>query len=250
MEKRIKLNLAKQKGVKIRRFLLAILCLAMGVCIGKSLQTIQVQQIDLAVIVQNELHNSGVTNPVTAVLLNFRSYDTLLEVGVLVLAAFSVFSLSTVQLPRLEPDKNHIGSVQKCLVRLLTPVMIVIGGYLLWVGADAPGGAFQAGSVIAAALLLLLLSEYQLPLQPPKWLLRILLTFGFCIFLSVAMGTVLMGRRLIEYPIGWSGILILIIEATLTISIALILLAVVSGRLTEKTEFRKELYYKIKKTAS
>ncbi len=240
MEKQIRVNQEKQKGFKIKPLFLALLCLTMGVCIGLSLQTTQVQPVDLAVIVQNELHNSGVTNPVTAVLLNFRSYDTLLEVGVLVLAAFSVISLRTVQLPRLEPDKDHIGSVQKCLVLLLTPVMIVIGGYLLWVGSESPGGAFQAGSVIAAALLLLLLSGYQLPLQHPKWLLRILLTFGFCVFLSVAMGTVLMGRSLIEYPSGWSGILILIIEATLTISIALILVAVVSGRVIENTECRRQ----------
>ena len=240
MKKIVKLNPAKQKGFKIRRFLLVLLCLAMGLCIGRTVLTTQVQPIDLAVIVQNELHNSGVTNPVTAVLLNFRSYDTLLEVGVLVLAVFCVFSLRTVQLPRLEPDKKHIGPVQIYFVRLLTPVMIVIGGYLLWAGASTPGGAFQGGSVIGAALLLLLLSEYQLPFQPPKWLLRVLLTLGFCVFLSVASGTVLIGRRLIEYPNGWSNILILIIEAALTISIALILVAVVSGRLIENTEFRRQ----------
>lgn len=37
-----------------------------------------------------QLGNSGVSNPVTATLLNYRSYDTLLEVGVLLLAVLGV----------------------------------------------------------------------------------------------------------------------------------------------------------------
>ena len=40
-----------------------------------------------------KLPESGVTNPVTAVLLNYRGYDTLLEVGVLLLAVVGVWSL-------------------------------------------------------------------------------------------------------------------------------------------------------------
>jgi hypothetical protein len=39
------------------------------------------------------LAESGVSNPVTAVLLNFRSYDTLLEVAVLVVAMVAVWSM-------------------------------------------------------------------------------------------------------------------------------------------------------------
>ena len=49
------------------------------------------------------------------------------------------------------------------LTRLLVPVLILVAAYLLWVGAHAPGGAFQAGSVLGAAGVLLLLSGWRLP---------------------------------------------------------------------------------------
>ena len=41
------------------------------------------------------METSGVRNPVTAVLLNFRGYDTLLEMGVLLVALLGVWSLGT-----------------------------------------------------------------------------------------------------------------------------------------------------------
>ncbi len=39
------------------------------------------------------MDRSGVTHPVTAVLLNFRGYDTLLEVAVLLIALVGTWSL-------------------------------------------------------------------------------------------------------------------------------------------------------------
>jgi hypothetical protein len=47
-----------------------------------------------AVAVESKLHQSGVKNPVTAVLLNFRDYDTLLELTVLLLALLGANALS------------------------------------------------------------------------------------------------------------------------------------------------------------
>ena len=100
---------------------------------------------------------SGVSHPVTAVLANFRGYDTLLEMAVLLLVLVGVWSLSTA------PSEREIstGAVLDFFVRLLLPVMILIAGYLLWVGAHAPGGVFQAGSVLGAAGVLLLLSGWR-----------------------------------------------------------------------------------------
>ena len=47
----------------------------------------------LAQQAHGSLDQSGVSNPVTAVLLNYRGYDTLLEVAVLLLAIVAVWSL-------------------------------------------------------------------------------------------------------------------------------------------------------------
>ena len=43
--------------------------------------------------ISDNLVASGVSNPVTAVLLNFRAYDTLLELAVLLTAVLGIFAL-------------------------------------------------------------------------------------------------------------------------------------------------------------
>jgi multisubunit Na+/H+ antiporter MnhB subunit len=100
---------------------------------------------------------SGVTNPVTAVLLNFRGYDTLLEAVVLVVALVAVWSLTPERFwggaPGLRQHARPDG-VLAHFGRLLPAVGIIVGIHLLWAGSHAPGGAFQAGTVLAAVWLL------------------------------------------------------------------------------------------------
>ena len=98
----------------------------------------------LAGQVAANLVDSGVTNPVTAVLLNFRAYDTLLELAVLLAALLGIFALGPAR-----PGFKEGGPVLDGLIRWLVPLLIVTGGYLLWVGAHAPGGAFQAAALLA-----------------------------------------------------------------------------------------------------
>ena len=95
---------------------------------------------------QENLATSGVSNPVTAVLLNFRAYDTLLELAVLLTAVLGIFALGPAR-----PGYRSAGPVFDSLAHWLVPVLILTAGYLLWVGAHAPGGAFQAGAILAAA---------------------------------------------------------------------------------------------------
>jgi hypothetical protein len=84
---------------------------------------------------------------VTAVLLNFRGYDTLLEIAVLTSALVGVWALGPA--PRIKettPSPVLLG-----MNSVLIPLAPMICAYLLWAGARAPGGAFQAGAVLAAA---------------------------------------------------------------------------------------------------
>src|SRR5262245_28273476 len=88
---------------------------------------------------------TGLGNPVTSVLMAFRAMDTFLEKVVLLLALVGVWSLAPDRLwggypgPRHEADPR---GVLAFLARLLPPVGIVVGIYVLWTGANHPGGAF------------------------------------------------------------------------------------------------------------
>jgi multisubunit Na+/H+ antiporter MnhB subunit len=175
--------------------------------------------IDLRVPVAAHLAESGVTHPVTAVLLNYRGYDTLLEIAVLLLALLAI--LAVVGEAPVSPSRAA-HPVLQALARLAVPMMIVVAVYLLWAGAFRPGGAFQAGAVLAAAALLLHLVGLQPGWSQPRLRLRIGLAAGFALFLAVAAGLLTQGS-LLQYPPAAAGVLILLIESGLTVSLALIL---------------------------
>ncbi|MGB5569784.1 MAG: DUF4040 domain-containing protein, partial [Sedimenticolaceae bacterium] len=84
--------------------------------------------------IMEELPGTGVSNPVTAVLLNFRAYDTLLELAVLLAAVLGITALGPAR-----PPYRAAGALFGGLVRWLVPLLILTAGYLLWAGAHAPG---------------------------------------------------------------------------------------------------------------
>jgi multisubunit Na+/H+ antiporter MnhB subunit len=175
--------------------------------------------VDLRTSVAARMTASGVEHPVTAVLLNFRGYDTLLEIAVLLLALIILLAIG------LDPASDRpraISLLLQTLARLAAPLMIIVAVYLLWAGAFRPGGAFQAGAVLAAAAVLLHLTGLLPSWQVPGPKLRWGLAAGFLIFLTVAAGLLSQGA-LLQYPPAQAGHLILLIEAGLTISLGLIL---------------------------
>jgi multisubunit Na+/H+ antiporter MnhB subunit len=174
----------------------------------------------LAPLVESSLAVSGASNPVTAVLLNFRAYDTLLEVVVLLVAVMGVWSIAPGPGIRATGGAAAAGPVLLALLRLAIPVIIVTAGYLLWIGTSAPGGAFQAGAVLCAAGVLLHAADIVRPPTLRTWPARATLAAGLVVFLAVAIGVQAGGRPLLAYPDGWAGPAILLIEAVLTVSIA------------------------------
>jgi len=165
--------------------------------------------------VSANLEASGVSNPVTAVLLNFRAYDTLLELAVLLTAVLGIFALGPAR-----PGYQSAGPVFDGLARWLVPVLILTAGYLLWVGAHAPGGAFQAGATLAAASVVLRLAgRHQIGL-PQGPALRMVMAAGVGMFVLVGLGLLVAGRPFLGYPPAWAGGLILMIESAATLAIA------------------------------
>jgi multisubunit Na+/H+ antiporter MnhB subunit len=175
--------------------------------------------VHLPAAVAAQMDNSGTAHPVTAVLLNFRGYDTLLEIGVLLLALIVILAVS----PREESAAPaRAEPVLQALARIAVPLMLLAAVYLLWAGAHRPGGAFQAGAVLGAAAVLLFLAGLLPGWNAPTLRLRAGLAGGFLVFLAVAAALLFQGG-LLTYPPEWAGSLILLIEAALTVSLGLIL---------------------------
>ncbi|GJL77433.1 MAG: sodium:proton antiporter [Nitrospinaceae bacterium] len=203
----------------------AALLLVVAAGLGYAVLSLPPYATGLSSEVDANLNASGVSNPVTAVLLNFRGYDTMLEMFVLLLALLGVWSLEGSALTR----EALPGPVLNTLTRVLTPMLILVAAYLLWVGAHAPGGAFQAGSVLGAAGVLLLLSGWRLPSNLAAMPLRLTLVAGPAIFVAMVVLTMLIEGRLLEYPPEQAGILMLFLETAATLSIGVTLAALFLG---------------------
>ncbi len=212
--------------MKWRNWLLLPLMLALAAGLGYTVLSLPDQAHGLQGAVADQLGKSGVRNPVTAVLLNFRGYDTLLEMVVLTLALLGVWSLGAQPAVHAE---SIPGPVLDMLTRLLVPILIMVAAYLLWAGAHAPGGAFQAGAVLGAAGVLLLLTGWRLPPRGAGYPLRVALVVGVVAFLAVAALPLPGGRHLLEYNPTYAGVLILIIEAFATVSIGVTLAVLFFG---------------------
>jgi multisubunit Na+/H+ antiporter MnhB subunit len=187
-------------------------------------RTLDVPATGLAGVVGERLAESGTSHPVTAVLLNFRAYDTWLEVAVLLLTATAALALRRSAGAGLTFHTPPAGPVLAPLARLVVPLMVLAGGYLLWLGTHSPGGAFQAGAVLGSGGVVLLLAGYGRSLPVDGRAFRLALLAGYLAFLLVAAASWMAEGELLRFPPALAGPLIVAVELLVTLSIALTLL--------------------------
>jgi multisubunit Na+/H+ antiporter MnhB subunit len=183
--------------------------------------------------VQAALPQAAFEYPVTAVLLDFRAYDTWLELGVLLAAVFGVLGTNSRTGLKGGPPPAPPEPVGTWVLNILFPFMILIGGYLLWLGAFAPGGAFQSGVILAAAGVMLWQSGRPCLGGVHFFWFRVCIVSGFGSFLLLAFSSVVRGQELLTHPESKIWILGVEYAATLSIATCLISLVVACGQRTE-----------------
>jgi multisubunit Na+/H+ antiporter MnhB subunit len=229
--RRFKVAVAERSGAT-QRFTVAVLCAAVFLALAAVVLTLPDPAPTLAPPVAANLSSFGLGNPVTGVLLGYRAIDTLLETVVLLLALIGVWSIS--------PDRSWGGSPRPLhpagradalvyLARLLSPVGIVIGIYIVWVGADAPGGKFQGGTILAAMWILIMMAGLRNPPSVARSGLRLLLVAGPAFFFIVGLAGFAISGGFLAYPGPYAKPIILLIELVLTPSVAVTLGLLVAG---------------------
>lgn len=174
------------------------------------------------------LPESGVEYPVTAVLLNFRAYDTSLEIGVILLGLLAIFAVGGINVSS-KPNVTAEDPMLRQVILFFTPVLFLFGAFILYYGKTGPGGAFQAAVLWGAIGILLHLGGKPVLTEIPRWLRYLLLTMGIVFFFVLGFLLMAGGSALFEYPPAYAGVLILIIETLAAISIATILTAIFSN---------------------
>ena len=119
--------------------------------------------------IQHTYNDTLVPNIVTAVLADYRGYDTLFETVVVFTAGIAIFSILGVGVMREKknavppPYRVSVTSPRDLIVRvscrILVPIIQIFALYVLAHGHHSPGGGFQGGVILAASIILLELSS-------------------------------------------------------------------------------------------
>jgi multisubunit Na+/H+ antiporter MnhB subunit len=215
-----------------QRVLAGILSALLAVLLAHALFSLPEPAPSLAAPVLDNIAPTGLGNPVTAVLMAHRAIDTLLESAVLVFAVFAIWSMAPERRWGRAPGPAFIAEPHgplAFLARVLPPIGIVIGVYIAWVGADAPGGKFQGGAVLAAMWVLPWIAGLVAPPSISDMRLRLAIAAGPLVFLMVGLMGFAVAEGFLAYPPGYAKTLILLIETAMTLSVAAAMACMIAG---------------------
>ena len=101
----------------------------------------------------------GSANAVTNIVLGYRAFDTLGEVTVLFISALGVSIIISNSNGFMTRSKS--GFILRTGSKMILPIILIVAIYVITHGHLTPGGGFQGGAMIAAAMLLMALSDPQ-----------------------------------------------------------------------------------------
>ncbi|MEN8136935.1 MAG: Na(+)/H(+) antiporter subunit B [Bacteroidota bacterium] len=108
----------------------------------------------------NTVPKTKVANVITAIVVNYRGFDTLGEVTVLFLAVTGLGSILFRRKEEGEADRIQLSAspLINSGAKLLYPMVVLLGIYVFIHGHLTPGGGFQGGAIIATGFLLMMIS--------------------------------------------------------------------------------------------
>lgn len=107
----------------------------------------------------NGLIETGSRNLVTAIYLDYRLFDSLFEAGILLIAVAGIIWISKHDLSEKNVefmiDRYKTPDLFITFSRIVYPLMLVFGFYVIINGHISPGGGFQGGAIVATGILIL-----------------------------------------------------------------------------------------------
>jgi len=184
-----------------------------------------------------------IPNVVTAVLGSFRGYDTLGEVFVVFTAGIGVLFLLGTPPGQFAPGNPYKSNdpkglrhylIPRVVGRMLIPFILLFGLYVQFHGEYGPGGGFQAGALIAAAIILYALLEGEdLALKViPRGVLIGLIAGGALLYGTVGLFGIFLGSNFLDYSVLSSDSVhaqqmgLILIEAGVGITVTGVLLSI------------------------
>ncbi len=214
------------------KYLAALCCVMVTVVLAGAWFSLPSPAPTLAPQAVEAMPRLGLGNPVTALLIGYRAWDTLLEKLVLGLALVGIWALGADARWGGRPGLLNLRGENDPLVllaRLLPAPAMLFAVYLLWTGADHPGGAFQAGTILATmGILVVLAGLADYPLLSRR-AVRLAAVAGTLIFVLVGINGFALPGGFLSYPEAFAKALIVLVEVALVFSIAVTLCLLVAG---------------------
>ena len=155
--------------------------------------------------IEKAQEEAGAPNMVTAVLADYRSYDTLGETVVIFTAGLAcLLVLGTFHSKEMDAGVRMVFSfgsdVLDATSRLLIPFIILFATYVVVHGHTSPGGGFQGGAIFAAALILIQLLRGRAPrLTPSMRRLLSIACVGVLLYSAIGFVSLVFSRNFLDY---------------------------------------------------
>lgn len=159
---------------------------------------------------------TSVPNLVTAILADYRGFDTMLETIVIFSAGIAIMAMLGSGFGASSAgtgEKQIPVAVRKDLIvqtscRLLIPIIQLFALYVVIHGHHSPGGGFQGGVILGSSLIFVAIAydlKIALKLMSERtWML--LASFGVLLYAGVGTGSLFLGGNFLDYA-SWSKVL-------------------------------------------
>jgi multicomponent Na+:H+ antiporter subunit B len=174
---------------------------------------------------------TSVPNVVTAVLADYRSFDTMFETGVIFCAGLGCFVLLRLFRKREDSYYRHVSTgitlhikggkipdasseferidtlwtpydlIVKAVCRILAPFVQLFGLYVIAHGHHSPGGGFQGGVILGASVILLAISHDMRTAigRVSEKTIHILMAVGVLLYAGIGALCMFLGTNFLDY---------------------------------------------------
>lgn len=161
-----------------------------------------------AYYLENGAEEAGAENIVTAVILNYRGFDTSGEVTVIFTSLAAVLAILVGVRKGEDPIAEEPGSdvpvsdVVSFIVRLLAPAIALFAVYVILNGHVSPGGGFQGGAILAALIIVItmVVGERQAQALVPQSVRKLLQIAAPLAFIGVGTAGLIVYGHFLQFP--------------------------------------------------
>ncbi|MBS5334489.1 MAG: hypothetical protein DBY08_02075 [Clostridiales bacterium] len=207
--------------------------------------------------INHAMEDTHAQNIVTAVLADYRSFDTLFETCVMLLSGVAVMVILSDKKKEIHSnnpenlESKHITTFGSSLMdgafRIVMPIILIYGIYVLFHGEVSLGGGFQAGALISCAYLLdRIIPSFDIINRSSKEEAGLVIAAsGTLLYVITGIIPMFNDGRFLEFgklPFTWETIAdlhadgILMIEIGVTICVAGVIITILEAVL-ERTDF-------------